>query len=88
MHDDELSLFITKNGYIDLSPCENFMLKFLLENKNKVITYDDFCVYLYCKKRYVIYDEYYFKSIISRLRRKLKGEVEIKTKHGIGYYID
>lgn len=88
MHDDEFGLFVTKNGYIDLSPCENFLLKFLIKNKNKVISFDDFRLYLFHEKHYVIYSKAHFQYIISRLRIKLKGEVVIKTKHGAGYIIN
>lgn len=88
MHDDENYRYVTKNGYIYLTPYENILLKLLLEQKGKVITYDDYLVFLYCEKHLCISTLIAFKELISRLRKKLKGEIEIKTKYGIGYYID
>ena len=71
MHDDENFRYIGKNGYIDLTPSENSLLKKLIDNKGKVVKFH--------KMPYVA---------IKRLRKRLKGEVEIKNKNGVGYYID
>jgi DNA-binding response OmpR family regulator len=82
MHDDEVGIYITKNGYIHLTATENIILKKLIENKGKVAV--------------KLENKYKFKKgfgnstrlTISRLRKKLKGEIEIKNKRSRGYYID
>ena len=72
MHDYENFRYVTKNGYIELSYHENMVLGFMIANKGKIVI-----PYTWVKK-----------MIIKRLRTKLEGEVEIKTKYGAGYYID
>lgn len=76
MHDDEVGIYITKNGYIHLTGTENIILKRLIENKGKVA--------IKLEEGY----ENSTRKIVSRLRKKLKGEVVIKTKRSRGYYID
>ena len=76
MHDDEVGIYITKNGYIHLTGTENILLKSLIEHKGKIGV------------KFVKGYEYNIRTSIKRLRKKLKGEIEIKNKRSRGYYID
>ncbi len=82
MHDDEVGIYITKNGYIHLTATENIVLKRLIENKGKVD--------VKLENKYGLRKGYgnSTRLTIKRLRKKLKGEVEIKNNRGRGYYID
>ena len=86
MHDEDNCVFIGENKTIDLTVKENKILKLLIQNKGKVVKYEQFCKLLYDDNI-----DYYFKNCISnkicRLRKKLKGEVEILTVTKIGYKI-
>lgn len=72
MHDDENYRYVTKKGIIDLTFAENCILKILIENKGKILK---------CNRVDI-------RKLISRLRNKLEEEIKIKTKNGVGYYID
>lgn len=86
MHDDENYRFIVGNQYIELTVKENKILKILIENKNRVVTFEQLCMALYNDPL----DIYYRSNIallIRRLRKKLGQNVHIKNKFGIGYTI-
>lgn len=84
MLDDICWRYIGKTKTIQLTKSEVIVLKTILNNKNQVTSYAMLEEKLYGKsiekrERIII--------IINRLRKKLKGELEIKTKNQIGYYI-
>lgn len=87
MHDDEYGRYITKYGYINLSIKENLALKVLLKNRGRVVSYEELSNALY---RESLNEEHHYciRNFVNRLRKKLKGEVEIKIKCSIGYYIN
>ena len=72
MHDFENRRYATRNGYIKLTPYENIILGFMIANKGELVI------------PYIINK----RIKMTRLKNKLKGEVEIKSKWGLGYYID
>lgn len=79
-------IFISNNKYIDLTLIETQILSLLLRNKGTIIRYEDICNQIFKNK----IDKYYLESIMSRiyrLRKKLKGEVNIETKSKIGYVV-
>ena len=86
MHDTYNFRYIGKNGSIDLTINENIILDLLIKNKNYIVTYKKLIDAVYkCQE-----DKYFKINInqyICRLRQKLKGEVEIKNKHNIGYML-
>ena len=87
MHDDENFRYITPKGKeIKLTKKENRILKILINNKSKVTSKEEFCKDIYGDKL----DCYYNKCIcclITRLRRKLRKEVQIMSRNKIGYFI-
>lgn len=86
MHDDENYRYIGSGKVIDLSVYENEILKVLIANKGKVVKYETILLKIYeVNDVKILYNT--VTTIISRLRRKLKGEVEIKTKRNVGLYI-
>lgn len=85
MHDEDNHIFIGTNRIIDLTVKENKILSLLIHNKGKVVTYEQLCKLIYNDM------DYYLKQCMSnkvfKLRKKLKGEVEILTIREIGYKI-
>ena len=79
-------IFVGNNKYIYLTFIETQILSLLLRKKGTIIRYEDICNQIFKNK----VDKYYLESIksrIYRLRKKLKGEVNIKTKSKIGYIV-
>ena len=72
MHDYENCRYIAKNRIIKLTPYENIVLGFMIANKGKLVV-----PYIVNKR-----------INITRLKDKLKNEINIVAKWGIGYYID
>lgn len=86
MHDDENYRYIGRGKVIDLSVYENELLKELIANKGKVVKYETILLKIYgVDDIKILYRA--VTTIVSRLRKKLKGEVEIKTKNKVGLYI-
>ena len=86
MHYEESYVFFGKNGPIDLTVFENKLLSLLLRAKGVVVTYEEICKETYKQE----IDKYYLACIsqrVVRLRKKLKGEIDIKAKPKIGYRI-
>ena len=77
--------YIVNGRVVELTRMETIVLKELINNKDIVITYDMLEVAAYgtitgaCNG---------VRAAVSRLRGKLKGVLEIKTKYQIGYYIN
>ena len=72
MHDYENCRYIAKNRIIKLTPYENIVLGFMIENKGRLVV------------PYIINK----RINITRLQKKLKDAIHIKKKFGVGYYID
>lgn len=72
MHDYENKRYISKNGIIKLTPYENIVLGFMIANKGKLVV------------PYIVNN----RINITKLQEKLKDEIHIKKKFGVGYYID
>lgn len=83
MLDDICWRYIGKNKIIQLSRNEVILLRYIITN-NKVSTYKMLEKELYGE---ITGNRKFIIAIICRLRKKLKGELEIKTKNQIGYYI-
>lgn len=73
------------NGQIiELTRAENIILNLLIENKKIVTTYSELSLCLFARE----INEYDYKNIIKvmeRLRKKLKGILNIYTKQKVGY---
>ena len=83
MHDDENFKYITSKKIIDLSKKENKLLKILIENKDRFVTKETLI-----REIFQIPVPYRTLTVlISRLKKKLKGEIEIKNRPGFGYKI-
>ena len=72
VHDYENCRYIAKNRIIKLTPYENIVLGFMIANKGELVV------------PYIIKN----RINITRLQEKLKDEIHIKKKFGVGYYID
>ena len=72
VHDYENCRYIAKNRIIKLTPYENIVLGFMIANKGKLVV------------PYIVKN----RINITRLQEKLKDEIHIKKKLGVGYYID
>ena len=72
MHDYENCRYIAKNRIIKLTQYEDIVLGFMIDNKGKLVV------------PYIINK----RINITRLKDKLKNEINIIAKWGIGYYID
>ena len=84
MHDEENYRYIGKN-VIDLTVKENKILSLLIQRKGKIVTHKELTILLYG-----IFDHYSKLCMMNKmckLRKKLKGEVEIITRNYIGYTI-
>lgn len=87
MHDFENGLFYGNCGIIELTDIENRILNLLIKNKHTVVRYRQIMRKIYKSDE----DKELMNTITSnvcRLRQKLRGEVKIKTRRNIGYWID
>lgn len=84
MLDEKNCRFITGKGIIELTRTETQLLAILIENKDKMVTHK----YLSEKLYGIDGIRGGISARIGKLRRKLKGALEIKTKVGLGYYIN
>lgn len=86
---DLLSLINTQNNQsISLSKNEFNILKLLFTNKNRIISRERFMEYLWNNDSYV--DDNTLTVNINRVRKKLSqltDEITIKTKKGVGYFL-
>lgn len=84
--DYERNVLETNSGHVELTKNEMFILKQLIENKNKIVTRDQLISNLWDDKRFI--SDNTLTVNVNRLRRKL-DEVGlghfIETKVGIGY---
>lgn len=88
MHDFESQRYITGEGKeIPLTYLENITLAVLFENLGNVVIKKQLCKKLYNQQEVDENREMSIRDLIKRLRAKLKGEVEIKTRRELGYYI-
>ena len=83
MHDSENLRYIGTNKIINLSPKENELLEILIKNKEHIVSFDFLTKQLYPEA----FSNKGVLLLVHRLRKKLKGEVIIKTKHRLGYII-
>ena len=83
MLDEKNCRYIANGQVIELTVKESYMLRILIENKNKVVKYNQLSMEL--NKSEDI--KGCVQTRMKRLREKLKGLLEIKTKYQIGYYI-
>lgn len=86
MHDLYNFRYIGKDKIIDLTKDENILLYLLMQKKGDVVTYEEIANALYnCSS-----DASIMKCInvrISRMNKKLKNELHISNRIGIGYII-
>ena len=83
MHDYDNYKYIGTQKIIDLSKKENELLKILIENKGNIVLTENLLNTLYEKTLSIRALE----QLIYRLRKKLNGEIAIKTRPGFGYGI-
>ena len=83
MHDYDNYKYIGTQKIIDLSKKENELLRILIENKGSIVLTENLLNILYEKTLSIRALE----QLIHRLRRKLNGEITIKTRPGFGYGI-
>ena len=86
MHDDENYRYVAKNRCIDLTPMENSILAILIKNKGNLVTFETLCLLVY-KEMPDIWLKNNLRTHMARLRKKLKGEIQIMSKRDKGYYI-
>lgn len=84
MLDEENQRFIAGEKIINLSKKETQLLSLLIQNKGKVVTYDDISDYIYGENGS---DNNAIRSTMVRLKQRLGSSVEIKTVTGKGYMI-
>lgn len=80
MYDEENWRYIGHNKIIQLTYREKQILDYLIENKNRVVKYSELMALGHPSYPAVT-------RIINRLKKKLAGELEIKTRNSLGYYI-
>lgn len=83
MLDEKNCRFITANRTIELTRMETHLLGILIKNRGKVVFHKDLEEELYGMQGI----RGGISTRISKLRKKLEGVLEIKTKIGLGYYI-
>lgn len=83
MHDYDNFRYIGTQKIIELSNKENDLLRILIDNKGKTINNEKIILNL-SEGNYSLKA---LRQLISRLRKKLKGEITIKTKNNMGYGI-
>lgn len=79
--------YIGKNKTIELTYKENEILAYIIEHKERIVTYEELMKidaqkYINKKSSYVA-----IARIINRLRQKLAGELRIKTRTSLGFYL-
>lgn len=87
MHDYNNGVYYGKDKIIELTDLENRILNLLIKNKHTVVRHRQIMKRIYKSDE----DKELMNTITSniyRLRKKLKGEVNIKTRRNIGYWID
>ena len=89
MYDNENYRYIT-DEIIELTPLENKMLRLLIKNKGKVMTYKQIIkeVYFEMYNKEDMRQRMKIRRCIQRLRKKLKDEVEFINKRSVGYMIE
>lgn len=83
MHDYDNYRYIGTQKIIELSKKENELLKILIENKGNIVHIDILLNHLYKESLSIRA----LDQLVHRLRKKLKDEITIKTRHGFGYGI-
>lgn len=83
MHDYENSKYYDKGQCIQLTKRENIILDLLVKNKKQITTYNEIMQVLY--NRGIYENHINLIRIITRLRRKLKGLLNIYNKFEEGY---
>ena len=87
MHDYKNFRYITNaNKSIELNYTENEILNILISEKGNIVTYKYLCKHLFNSSNINIYKGI-LATTICRLRKKLKGEINIVTRIKIGYII-
>lgn len=81
--------FLSKGEKISLTKNEFRILQMLMENAGKIVARDDIIARLWESDEFI--DDNTLTVNVARLRKKLENadmEGRIKTKKGIGYYLD
>ena len=87
MHDYKNFRYIANdNRHIELNNIENEILRILIAEKGNIVTYEYLCKHLYNSNDINIFINV-LRANIHRLRKKLKGEINIITRIKIGYMI-
>ena len=86
MLDDNMQVYVSKNGTILLTQIEYKILKLLIDNKGTIVTHQMISQDIWnCN-----IDKSIKKVIslhISRIRKKINNEFKIATRNMIGYYL-
>ena len=83
MLDERNCRYISASGIIELTRKETYLLAILIDNRDKVVTHE----YLAEKLYGIDGIRGGISARIGKLRKKLAGVLEIKTKVGLGYYL-
>lgn len=83
MHDYDNYRYIGTKKIIQLSKKENELLKILIENKGSIVLIDNLLNELYEKTLSIKA----LDQLVHRLRKKMVGEITIRTRAGFGYGI-
>ena len=84
MHDFENRKYFDRKKYVELTKRENIILALLIENKMNITSYKQISIAIYNKKLQGRNYENIVR-IVSRLRKKLKGLLNIYNKYKEGY---
>lgn len=83
MHDYERYIYVSNNKKIELTVLENEILHILVQNKEKVVTYETMSKNVYNVK----YDSSIKVAILNLISRLRKKGINIINKRGFGFVI-
>ena len=87
MLDEEMEIYIGKNGIIKLTSNETWLLTLLLSKKSKSATYKEINEHMWGNLLPMNRVRANIQVTIMKLNKKLKGEFQINSVRGIGLAI-
>lgn len=86
MLDDYNEIYYGYNKLIPLTTQETYILAFLIDNKNRLVTIKELCKEIYGE--YTKKHDITIRVFIHAINKKLKGEIWIRTIRNVGYKIE
>ena len=86
MLDENTYTYVSKNGIVDLTLREYKLLKMLIDNKHRIVTYEEICQVLFNDKNDFCYQRCIY-TVMSNLKKKCNNELPILLKRDVGYYL-